>query len=35
MRRLLPALAGTAALALVLAACGGDDENPSIGIGQQ
>ena len=29
MRRLLPALAGTAALALVLAACGGDDENPS------
>ena len=29
MRRLLPAIAGTAALALVLAACGGDDENPS------
>ena len=29
MRRLLPALAGTAALALVLAACGSDDENPS------
>ena len=29
MRRLLPAIAGTAAFALLLAACGGDEESPN------
>ena len=29
MRRLLPAIAGTAAFALLLAACGGDEETPN------